>query len=268
MFANSRMYSINPVVSALWRELLAWVVTRAGEPIEVIEYPAPQPLTTLWQRPDMACALMCGYPWVTWRGAGRPFPLAAPLPSISRYGGRAVYCTDLVARADSRLQRVDDLLGKRLAWTVPDSQSGYQALRALFAPRAKGRKLFAATIGPLITPRRVIEALLAGEADAGPIDSYWHDLLRRHEPGLASRMRVIASTPMTPAPMFVAAAGVPESARTRLTAALLAVAAAPEMQRLREQLLIDGFAHVDSAAYDMLAQQAARADALNYFQLQ
>jgi ABC-type phosphate/phosphonate transport system substrate-binding protein len=216
----------------------------------------------------MACALMCGYPWVTWSGAGQPVPLAAPLPSSARYGGRAVYCTDLVVRADSRLQRVDDLLGKRLAWTVRDSQSGYQALRCFFAPHAHGGRAFSATVGPLVTPRGVLEALLAGAADAGPLDSYWHDLLRRHEPGLASQMRVIASTPMTPMPMFVAAAGVPESTRARLTDALLAVATAPELQQLREQLLIDGFARVDPAAYDVLVQQAARADALNYFQLQ
>ena len=268
MFANARMYSINPTVSAVWRELLAWVVARAGEPIEVIDYPAPQPLTPLWQRPDMACALMCGYPWVTWRGAGRPFPLAAPLPSNARYEGRAVYCTDLVVRADSRLQRVDDLVGKRLAWTVLDSQSGYQALRSFFAPYAQGGRAFSAAIGPLVTPRGVIEALRAGAADAGPLDSYWHDLLRRHEPGLASQMRVIARTPMTPMPLFVAAAGVPESTRERLTDALLAVATAPALQQLREQLLIDGFTRVDSAAYDELLQQAARADALNYSQLQ
>lgn len=270
MFANARMYSINATVAALWRELLGWVIARAGEPIDVIDYPAPQPLGELWQRPEMACALMCGYPWVTWNGDGRkrPIALAAPLPSNPRYERRAVYCTDLVVRADALLHEVDDLIGQRLAWTVADSQSGYQALRALFAPRANGRKLFAATVGPLITPRRVIEALLAGEADAGPIDSYWHDLLRRHEPELASRVRVITSTPMTPMPMFVAAPGISESTRARLTDTLLAVAAAPELQRVREGLALDGFSDVDPVAYEVLAQNAAKADAFGYRQLQ
>jgi ABC-type phosphate/phosphonate transport system substrate-binding protein len=269
MFANARMYSINAAVAAAWRELLAWVVARAGEPIDVIDYPAPQPLAALWSRADMACALMCGYPWVTWHGAAaRPIPLAAPLPSGPRYEGRAVYCTDIVVRSDAPFDSIEDLIGKRLAWTVTDSQSGYQALRTLFAARANGRRLFGATVGPLITPRRVIEALLAGEADAGPIDSYWHDLLRRHEPELAARIRTLAMTPMTPMPFFAAAPGVPETTRARLIDALLAVGAAGELRSLRADLLIDGFMRVDPDAYRAVASHAARADTLGYLRLE
>ena len=62
--------------------------------------------------------------------ARRTAPLAA------RYGGRAVYCTDVVVRSDSRFVNVDDLRGARFAYTVEHSQSGWQAPRAYFADRA------------------------------------------------------------------------------------------------------------------------------------
>lgn len=43
------------------------------------------------------------------------------------------------------------------------------------------------SIGPLMTPRRVIDALLADEIDIGPLDSYFHDLLLAAEPGIVTR---------------------------------------------------------------------------------
>jgi ABC-type phosphate/phosphonate transport system substrate-binding protein len=273
MFANARMYSVNGAVGAAWRELLAWVIERAQVAVEVVDYPAPQPLDALWRRTDMACALMCGYPWASWNEpATRPHALAAPVPAAARFEGRGAYCTDIVVPADSALRTVDDLRDRRLAWTLHDSQSGYQALRAYFAARAAAEatagRLFASTVGPLITPRRVIDALLGGEADAGPLDAYWHELLRQHEPVLAGRLRVLASTPLTPMPLFVAAAGTSAAVRERLTASLLEAGAAPELAGLREQLLLRGFVRVDPADYAVLIRRAVDADALGYRSLQ
>ncbi len=168
LIANARMYSLNESVAASWRTLLAWVVARAGVRCEIIDYPAPEPLAALWARPDLGCVFMCGYPIATARPA--PRILAAPVPEPARYGGAPVYFTDIVVRADSPLQTLPDLFGRRFAFTTEDSQSGYQAPRRLLAPyaRARGGSLFAKAVGPLVTPRRVVEAVLSGEADAGP----------------------------------------------------------------------------------------------------
>ena len=192
LIANARMYAVNASVAAAWRSLLEWVIARAGVECEVIDYPAPQPLPALWARPDLGCVFMCGYPIASARSP--PRVLAAPIPDPVRYGGAPVYFTDIVAHADSPLRHLPDIFGRRFAFTTEDSQSGYQAPRRLLAPDAlaRGGKLFESTIGPLVTPRRVVEAVLHGEADAGPLDSYFHDLLRHHEPALAAQLRGIA----------------------------------------------------------------------------
>ena len=95
--------------------------------------------------------------------------------------------------------------GKRFAYSAEDSQSGYHAPRRLLAPyaRARGLPLFASTVGPLITPRRVVEAIIAGDADAGPLDSYALDLMRLNEPALTTRLRTVGSTLPTPIPPLV-----------------------------------------------------------------
>ena len=165
-----------------------------------------------------------------------------------------------------RTGKLTDILGARFAFTTEDSQSGYHAPRTLLAPYAseRGGALFASVIGPLITPRRVVDAVLEGTADAGPLDSYAHELLRAHEPALAARLRTIASTSPTPIPPLVAAPGIAPAVAQRLRSALLAAGHAPELAPLLTALRLAGFAAIDARRYDELRRRARAADAQGY----
>jgi ABC-type phosphate/phosphonate transport system substrate-binding protein len=264
MIANARMYSIDAATAAAWRSVLEWVGRRAGVDWEVVDYPAPQPLPALWSRPDLGCAFMCGFPFAS--AAPRPTLLAAPVPSPAPYDGRPVYWTDLVVAADAPIAELHDAFRKRIAWTTEDSQSGWHAPRLLLAALAQrhGNPLFAETIGPLVTPRNVALAVAEHRADLGPLDSYAHELLRRHEPSLAARLRVIARTPPTPIPPLVGASDMAASEARRVRDALLSVGSAPELASARETLLLSGFAAVAAADYDGLVADARRADAQGY----
>jgi ABC-type phosphate/phosphonate transport system substrate-binding protein len=195
--------------------------------------------------------------------------LAAPVPALARCAGGPVYWTDIVVRTDSPLQEFTAAFGRRFAYTTPDSQSGYQGPRALFAPHVAryGAKLFATTIGPLVTPSRVIDAVIARECDAGPLDCYYHALLRVTEPDLAARLRVIATTATVPIPPLVAAPTLAPRSAERLTQALLAVAEAAELAPLRARLCLERFVDVDAARYDELVARARAADATGYTEL-
>jgi ABC-type phosphate/phosphonate transport system substrate-binding protein len=267
LVANARMYAVDAAVETHWRQLLRWVGEHARVALDYVAHPAPAPLADLWRRDDLGAATMCGYPLASWRGDARPAPLAAPCPRFA--AGRPVYWTDIVVRADSRFASDDELAGTRFGWTIEDSQSGYQAPRRHFAARALARdgKFFAATIGPLVTPRRVVDAIVAGTIDAGPLDAYWHALLRRHEPALASRLRIVATTEPAPIPGFVAAAATPPAARAELTAAFVDVGHAQALAATLDALELDGFASVEPSAYDALVAQAREVDALGYSQL-
>ena len=271
MIANARMYAVTPGVAAHWRALFAWVGARAGIALETIEHAAPNPLHTLWTRDDLGCAFMCGYPWATWTSPPpRPAIVAAPVPSSPRYAHRSAYRTDIVVRADSDVTDVGALRGRRFAFTTPSSQSGYQAPRELFAAVARdnGGAWFERAIGPLVTPRAVVDAVIAGTVDAGPLDSYWHDLLARHEPATAARLRTIVSTPLTPMPPLVCAAALGTEERTRIASALLAAGSAAELRDVRDELLIERFVVPAPAEYAILVANAQRADALGYRRLQ
>jgi ABC-type phosphate/phosphonate transport system substrate-binding protein len=256
LVANARMYAVTPAVKAAWQDLFAWVSRTAGVPLNYIDHAAPAPLEALWARDDLGATFMCGFPFAT--AAKSPELLAAPVPSPARYGGAPRYCTDLVVRADSGFMQLSDTFGRRMGWTVDHSQSGYNAVRhhLLGEPQAH----YAAWIGPLVTPRRVIEAVLKDEIDVGPLDSYVHDLLRRHEPETAARLRMVASTPMTPIPPLIASRGVAQETVARLREALLSCHIEPALAATREALLLSRFAAADAADYRMLADWKRESD--------
>jgi len=270
VIANARMYAVTAADAAYWRTLFAWVEAHADVALEYDDHSPPRRLDALWRRADLGCAFMCGYPWATWSDAlPRPVMLAGIVPSLPRYRDRSVYCTDIVVRADSPVTSLDDLRGCRFAFTTPSSQSGYQAPRALFANCADaGNPIFERTVGPLVTPRGVVDAVMSGDADAGPLDSYWHDLLRHHEPATAARLRTIASTPPTPMPPLVGAAGMVADDRRRLMEALVAAGDTVELRETRAALLIARIAAPDPAQYAILAANAHHADELGYKVLQ
>jgi ABC-type phosphate/phosphonate transport system substrate-binding protein len=114
----------------------------------------------------------------------------------------------------------------------------------------------------------VVEAVVAGDADAGPLDAWWHALLRRHEPELANRLRVVAVTQSAPIPLVVCAAGTPQRQKRRVTAALERMADIAQLSDVRDALLLRRFVHVDAADYRSLLASAREADALGYYRLQ
>jgi ABC-type phosphate/phosphonate transport system substrate-binding protein len=253
LVANARMYSATPSVKADWKALLAWVLARAELPWDLIDYDAPAPLSVLWARNDLGLAMMCGLPFAQ-RGE-RPTLVAAPIPSPARYGGKPVYFTDIVVRADAPYRTLEDTFGGVIGYTLADSMSGGVALRHHLTPyrQAQGSRLYRKAVGDLINARGVITALADGRIDAGPLDSYYHDLLIAHDPAFAAQVRTIASTAALPIPPLVATADLPADVLTRVRAALRATATAPELAPLMQRLLLAGFAFPDPATYLPLA---------------
>jgi len=261
--ANARMYAVNPAVRAAWADLFGLVSHASGVPLTVIDHAAPAPLEELWRRGDLGLAFICGYPFAS---GGFPVqPVAAPVPASSLAAGRALYASHLVVRAESPIDSLAGSFGKRLGWTVEHSQSGFNALRShLLRHRREGERLYSESLGPLVTPRRVIEAVLADEIDIGPLDSYFHDLLLAHEPATAARLRIVETTEARPMPLLVAADGAEPAVVERLRDALLAMAEDAAATPLLGRLCLRGFAPVEREAYGILLDEACEAQAAGY----
>ena len=262
--ASARMYSWAPPITQAWRCLLEWVSTRAGVPLEVLDQADPVSLDALWAREDLGCVFMCGYPWAL--RAERPHLLAAPVPCPPRYGNRPVYFTDFIVRADSPYRTLEDTFGGTIAYSAEHSHSGYNAARFhLLAYRTPERQTFYRhTLGPLYRQVPVVDAVIDGRADVGPIDGYALDLLRRHGTERAQRVRVVATTVAAPSAPLVASPLVDPESRERLITALLQAGTAPEMAGTLDELLLAGFVRVEPSDFEVFLERQRAAEAAGY----
>lgn len=265
--ANARMYGVAPGAVAAWRALFGHVAERSRVALEIIDHAFPAKLSELWARADLGCTFICGWPYS--RGVADVIPIAAPVVADARAGGRPVYWTDIVVRADNPATMLEDLRGQTIAYTVEDSQSGFNALRHFLRGVPGPKPVFAREHGPVFTPRRAIEAVISGEADAGPVDSYAHALLQLYAPELTDRVRVIAQTASTPCPLLVASAGLDAGRVAALRGAFLRLHDDLAARPLLSALGLRGFAEpLPSDAYFQMEAIAAEAKALGLHRLE
>jgi ABC-type phosphate/phosphonate transport system substrate-binding protein len=239
----TRMYNVTPQVAGHWRALIGKVAAAAGVTMEVIDHPAPAPLDALWRRDDLGCAFMCGWPFQ--RREPKPQIVAAPVP-VPTWCEGPTYRTLMVVRADSSYRTIEDTFGGRIAWTDEGSQSGFNAPRRLLTGYRQGPEpLYGESIGPVVTPRASINAVIEGRADVAPVDSYFHQLLARHEPETTAQVRVVARTDCTPIPLLIAARSVPPETVAKLGHTFAAVGTDPTFAPLLEDLCLTGFARIE-----------------------
>lgn len=257
--ANARMYTVSPAVAELWKKLFAHVARLSGVPLQPEPHAWPADIETLWGRSDLGIVFICGKPF---RNAGaRHKPIAVPLPhnrprptnGATPSSTSSYYCTHFLVRADSPWQTLTDSFGSRLGWTVAHSHSGYNAVRYTLVDHVANGLPYPVTVGPLHTPGRCVEALLAHEADIVPLDSYCHTLLARHCPERLSGTRVLASSPAAPMPFFAASPETPDSVCRALSETLCGLASAQMLDDLPlDDLALDGFAPVNADDYQLL----------------
>ena len=251
MIANARMYSVSPAVAALWRSFFSALIERSGVPMTVIEHAEPTPIDQLWARPDKAAVFMCGLPFA--RAQSPPILVAAPVPSAAEFGDEAQYSSAFVVRADSACRTVEDTLGGRIAFTTPESQSGYIAALSYLmsmhgSAASRGFPLYREVIAPTVTPLGALEAVIDGAADVAPIDAYAWRLLLAYRPELTCAVRVVGRTAPTPIPPLVASRPPAEALPATLVEAHHDAVLAPLMRRL----LLRRFARVEAGAYAVL----------------
>jgi ABC-type phosphate/phosphonate transport system substrate-binding protein len=216
------------------------------------------PVELLWRDPRLLLAQSCGYPLMT-SLFGRIRLVATPCY-------RAAGCTGsrhgsaIIVRADDDRQDLAALRGSRCVANHPHSNTGMNLLRAAVAALAGGRPFFRSVTWSG-SHRSSLAMIAKGEADLAAIDAVTFALLRRIEPDLVAQTRILGWTEATPCLPFITAGDTDDATVEILRAALLDISAAPTHARLRDELLLDGFAIMPEVAYqDVLALERRAAD--------
>lgn len=249
MISNARMYSLVPAAGQAWQRLFEAVAANAHLPLTYGEHNAPKPISELWGRQDLGAVFMCGLPFA--RSVPRPTLVAVPIPSPPDFQAQPQYWSELVVRADSDFEAIEDTFGHRIALTTMESQSGCLALLYHLMPFGGARALYQTLIDPRLTPLGAMTAVVEGLADIAPIDSFAFSLAAQYIPELTSQLRVAGRTVPTPIPPIVSSGPVPSS----LESAFLEAHNNPSMTPLLADLQLARFLRPDPETYDVLRRR-------------
>jgi ABC-type phosphate/phosphonate transport system substrate-binding protein len=260
MIASLPMYDLPELAAATaaWWAGLRHHMVEAG----VAGLPAvlthPEDPHAHWRDPDLVFSQTCGYP-LTHELKGKVQLLATPR-YLAKGSEGATYVSQVIVRADDPAASIADLKGRRAAYNDRASQSGYNVLRHLVAPHAKGKPFFAAAIESG-AHRRSLALVREGRADVAAIDCVTLELLARAAPQELDGIRVLSATARAPSLPYITSIGTSPEQLAQLRYGLAAACADPALAATRATLLIAGCETLPLAAYDeiLVIERAARA---------
>jgi len=225
-------------------EFFAELAQRLGRPLELLQRRTYRETNDLIVRGEVDLAWICTGAWPQLREEGAARLLAVPI-----VGGRTSYHSFLIAGPFSNANRLEELKGKRFAFTDPISLTGCLYPRSLVSSAGRDPSAYFASTFFTHGHDLSIEAVRRGIVDGASVDSLIYDHLVRRFPSEVEGVRVIDRSPPLPIPPLVVPVRMPEVDARQLKDELIALSRTARGRSLLDELLIDGFAAPELNAY-------------------
>ena len=205
------MPEFTEATDAWWRGL-ACAMTREGIKDVPGTLKRGEEFVTLWRDPNLLISQTCGYP-LTHEYKDDLRLVATPEFSAPGCAG-AAYSSFIMVREDDPAKEPADLKGRAIAFNGPESQSGYSAPRAVFAPLSKDGKFFSRAV---VSGGHAnsLDMVVKGKADVCATDCVTYALLARYRPGAVRGLRVLSESPSAPGLPYVTRAAMDEDTLAR-----------------------------------------------------
>ena len=198
----------------------------------------PDDLHAHWLAPDLLLSQSCGYP-VTHSLQGKVRLVGCFHYAASRCEG--IDCRSvLIAREEHAHLPLEGFRHLRVAFNSADSQSGYNALRAMVAPLAQRGAFFKASV-ETGGHRLSVNAVREGRADLAAIDGVTWALLQKHDAPATQGLSIIGHSAPYPGLPLISALNTDARELAALQTALRDLVQNPDAQEAMDALLIKGF---------------------------
>jgi phosphonate transport system substrate-binding protein len=232
-----------------YQALMDYIAAKLHRPVEIKQRRTYQEVNDMLGAGKLDAAILCSGPYVHARRQYGVELLAVPV-----INGSPTYRSYIIVPVASPAVSLADLAGKRFAYTDPLSTSGrLYPVYALLDAGHNPATFFAKTIFTY-SHDNSIEAVAEGVADGAAVDSLIYDYLKRTNPGLVARTRVIQQSPALGAqPVGAPRRGDPALKRD-LQRAFLGLDQDPSARPILQKLGVDRFIAGDDRLYDGIRQ--------------
>jgi len=232
--------------------LLDYLADRLDRPAELLQRRTYAEINDLIRTGQADLAFVCGGAFVEGEREGYMELLAIP-----QINGATTYHALIIAPADSPFHRLEDLRGRRFAFTDPLSNSGRLYVQYRLARMGENPGWFFGETFFTYSHDNSIRAVAWGLADGASVDSLVYETLLLNEPELIARLRVIERSPPFGVPPVVVHPGLAPSLKQALREAFLTMDQDPRGKKALAMLRVERFLPPDPTIYEGIRRMAA-----------
>lgn len=233
-----------------YRRLADYLEKQLAIPVSLIDRGTYQEYNELLATGGLDVAFVCGGPYVEGRKTFQLELLA--IPETSR--GETVYYSYLIVPSESPARTLEDLRGRKFAFTDPLSNTGRLVPTYLLARRSEVPEQFFGELIYTFAHDKSILAVASQQVDGAAVDSLIYDYLANINPGLIAKTRILEISEPYGIPPMVVRPDLPAPLKEQLRSILLQMHADPEGQNILKGMMISRFVTADDAAYDSIRE--------------
>ncbi|MBB5022652.1 phosphate/phosphite/phosphonate ABC transporter substrate-binding protein [Desulfurispira natronophila] len=226
--------------------LLEQLEARLGRQIRLIQRRTYQEVNDLIEAGKVDIGFICTLAYV------KASEFGAQLVAVPQVDGNASYQAYVITRKDSGIYSLEQLKGKRFAFTDPISFSGHLALLGeLHKLNATPENYFASTFFTY-SHDNSLRAVHDGIVDGATMDSLVFYATAMIYPELTENLQVVHVSPMVGSPPVVARPGMSEEEFELIRRIFLYMHNEPEGREALDTLYVDRFVMGDDAHYNYI----------------
>ncbi|GLI38681.1 phosphate/phosphite/phosphonate ABC transporter substrate-binding protein [Geobacter hydrogenophilus] len=234
-----------------YEELLRLVADRMGRRAVFSQRRTYAEVNTMVMNKEVDAAFVCAGPYVQGHEQFGMEILAVPVVH-----GVKVYHSYIIANRNSSYTSLNDLRGKKFAFTDPDSNTGSMVPTYMLAKRGETPDSFFGDHFFSNSHDNSIKAVANGQADGAAVDSLIWEFMNTIDPNVTSRTRIIEKSSPYGIPPIVVHPAMDPATKKKLKQVLLTLHEHKESAELLAKLQIDRFAEGDDKAYDTVREMS------------
>lgn len=231
--------------AAYYDQMMQYVSKKMGRPVDIIQKKTYQEVNDLLERREIEIAFVCAGPYVNGKKKFGMELLVAPM-----LYGKPFYQAYFIVQKDSPITNLEDLRGKRFAFTDPNSNTG--ALVPTYTLSAKGEKpeSFFKSIIYTYSHDNSIRAVSKGIIEGASVDGLIWDFYYDKKPELVKNTKIIYKSPLYGIPPVVVHPKTPAPLKHALKKIFLEMHADAEGKQILDELKIEKFIVPEDDSYD------------------
>lgn len=233
-----------------YKEMLDYVGQKMGRPVEMVQKPNYDEMDAALERGELSVAFVCAGPYVRDRSRFGAELLVAP-----QSYGKPFYHSYIIVPNDSQAKTLQDLAGKKFAFTDPKSNTGRLVPTYMVQKRfQKAPDAFFGTVTYTYSHDKSIEAVAKKVVDGAAVDSLIYDFLAARSPTYTKLTRILEKSPPYGIPPVIVTKNADPNLRAKLKDVFLKMHEDPKGKAILANIMVDRFIIPKDKDYDSVRE--------------